>query len=215
MGARGRERARGAPLRIPERHRRRRGGVLARRALRRLACGQPTYWDLWLLRLSGGGSDTRDTRERTATPLLQTSFDELAPRVSPTGRWLAYVSNETGQFEVYVRAFPGPGGRVQVSSDGGTEPAWAPDGRRLYYRSGGRFLAATLATAPALAVTRRDTLFEDRSAADIYHAEYDVLPDGKHFVVLRPAAESPEIVVVLNWLTELRARMNASGERSR
>ena len=65
--------------------------------------------------------------------------------------------------------------------------------------------AYALTTSSALAVARRDWLFEDHSAADVYHQQYDVLPDGKRFVVLRPAEESPEVVVVLNWLTELRA----------
>jgi Tol biopolymer transport system component len=171
--------------------------------------------DLWLLRLGGGGGGTR---ARKAAPLLQTGFDELTPRVSPSGRWLAYVSNETGQFEVYVRAFPGPGGRVQVSSGGGSEPVWAPNGR-LIYRSGGRFMAATLAMVPSrpadLTVARREMLFEDRASAnDPYHQQYDVLPNG-WLAVLRPAAEEPEIVLVLNWLTELRARMAAGSERSR
>jgi Tol biopolymer transport system component len=175
--------------------------------------------DLWLLPLDGaaGGAGRR------AVPLLRSPFNEAMPRVSPDGRWLAYISNESGRYEVYVRPFPGPGGRVQVSDGGGTEPVWAPDGRRLFYRTGDRFVAATLTSAPAagapaagapsLTVAGRRALFEGRyqSVVSVVAApSYDVSPDGTRFAVLRPATENREVVVVLDWLAEVRARVAAA-----
>ncbi len=69
-------------------------------------------------------------------PFLQAAFNENAPRFSPDGHWLAYASDETGHFEVYVQPYPGPGGKLQISADGGMEPMWNPNGRELFYRSG-------------------------------------------------------------------------------
>ena len=86
---------------------------------------------------------------------------------------------------------------------------WSTDGRRLFYRSGGHFLAATIASSPSLGVVSREELFDDRYKTGLFRSRYDVLPDGKRFVVLRPAVESHEVVVVLNWLTELRSRLQA------
>ena len=80
-------------------------------------------------------------------------------RLSHDGRWLAYISEETGRPEVYVQPFPGPGGRYQVSSGGGVEPIWSPIQNEIFYRGGAWLIAATLRTAPELSVVRRDTLF--------------------------------------------------------
>src|SRR5204863_5716720 len=75
-----------------------------------------TNWDLWMLPLQG---------ERKPQPFLQTPFNERAPRLSPDGRWLAYTSDESGRYEVYVRPFPGPGGKWQITSDAGVEASWS------------------------------------------------------------------------------------------
>jgi Tol biopolymer transport system component/predicted Ser/Thr protein kinase len=85
-----------------------------------------TGYDIWVLRMS----------DRKAQPFLRTPFTEGAPRFSPDGRWLAYVSDESGRFEIYVQPYPGPGGKWQISTEGGTEPMWNPNGRELFYRSG-------------------------------------------------------------------------------
>jgi hypothetical protein len=164
--------------------------------------------DIVLLRLTGDSS-------ATTLPLVNTSANEIQPRVSPDGRWLAYVSDETGQLEVYVRPFPGAGGRIQISSGGGSEPAWSVDGKRLFYRAGGRFMAATLAVAPTLDVVSRIEMFEDRYKSGLFRSRFDVHPDGKHFVVLQPAAQSQEVVVVLDWATELRSRLAGNPSASR
>jgi dipeptidyl aminopeptidase/acylaminoacyl peptidase len=159
--------------------------------------------DILLLPLKG------DSAARATVPLVASPANELQPRVSPDGHWLAYVSDESGAVEVYLRPFPGPGGRVQVSSGGGTEPVWSVDGKRLFYRDGSRFVAASLTTSPGIAVAGRQELFEDRYKTGLFRARYDVHPDGKRFVVLRPPAESEQIIVTLNWLADLRARLSA------
>ena len=130
------------------------------------------------------------------------------PSLSADSRWLAYISDETGATEVYVRPFPGPGARYLVSAGGGTEPRWAPDGRRLFYRNGRKMLAARVSTAPAFSVTGRDELFEGNYATNTTHQNYDVTRDGQAFLMLQRDAE-PDVVIVLNWLTELRARLRA------
>ena len=78
-----------------------------------------TGYDIWVLRLS----------DRKAQPFLRTPFNESVPRFSPDGHWLAYISDESGRYEVYVQPYPGPGSKWQISTEGGTEPVWNPNGR--------------------------------------------------------------------------------------
>jgi len=158
-----------------------------------------TQRDIWQLPIAGG----------TARPVLATAFDERTPRVSPDGHWIAYSSDEGGGtgHEVYVRAFPGPGPRVQISQGGGIEPVWSADGRRVFYRDGERMRVALLSAGPALAVTGRDSLFSDIYVSDGLHPDYDVAKDGS-FVLLEPVG-SMGIVVTVNWATELIERLGA------
>jgi eukaryotic-like serine/threonine-protein kinase len=139
---------------------------------------------------------------------------ETMPRISPDGRWVAFTTNESGRDEIVVQPFPGPGGRVQVSSGGGSEPVWSRDGRRLFFRGEGQVMAATVQTGPGFRVTARDTLFTDSYAfATNPHANFDVMPDGARFIFLEPASEG-SMVVVANWRAVLRERMaeRAKGE---
>jgi serine/threonine-protein kinase len=156
-----------------------------------------TGQDIWYVRLHG---------DRTPHPIATSSFNESHPRVSPDGRWVAYTSNESGRSQVYVRPFPGPGARVQVSTAGGIEPIWSPDGRRLYYRSGRALVAVTVTTAPSFGVASRQVLFEGDFVSTGPHPSYDVSPDGTQFLMLKPTGDEPQIVVVHDWLAELRAR---------
>jgi serine/threonine-protein kinase len=97
--------------------------------------------------------------DKTPRPLLVTEFDELTPRLSPgDGKWLAYVSNESGRHEVYVRPFSSSGGRVVISTGGGQEPVWSRDGRRIFYRSPNAIIAATVSLSGNPEVVSRDTL---------------------------------------------------------
>ena len=119
-----------------------------------------TGWDIWVLRHRG---------DRKAQPFLRTPFNEGAPRFSPDGRWLAYISDESGRYEIYVQPYPGPGGKWQISTEGGTEPVWNPNGRELFYRSGDKMMAVDIATQPSFAAGKPRMLFEGPYVADSDH----------------------------------------------
>jgi serine/threonine-protein kinase len=160
--------------------------------------------DIWYRRLAG---------DTAAKGIATTRFDELAPRVSPNGQWIAYSSNESGSPQVVVRPFPGPGAQVTVSVGGGATPVWSRDGRRVFYFTGTKLVAASVATSPAFSVIAREVLFDGNYFQAAGHAGYDVAPDGKSFLMLRPVSgSSEEIVVIHNWVTELRARGKSAGQ---
>ena len=150
-----------------------------------------------------------DTTEKV---LAATAVPESQARVSPDGRWVAYWAGVSGPGEVFVQPFPGPGGRVQVSSAGGSEPVWSRDGRRVFYRdSRSIIVAADVTTSPQFAVTGRTDLFPDAyMVAPGWHANYDVSPDGRRFLMVK-AATVPQLQVVTGWLPELRERMRNVG----
>ncbi len=153
------------------------------------------------------------TGDTTQRPIAASDFVEAQPRVSPDGKWVAYATDASGKSEVVVQPFPGPGGRVQVSVGGGSEPVWAPDGRRIFYRDGRHLVAASVSTTPAFAVTGRTDLFaDDYMFAQAPHANYDVSADGTRFLMIR-SAQRPELLVAYGWLTELNARLNGAGAR--
>jgi serine/threonine-protein kinase len=141
--------------------------------------------------------------------LLVTPFNEGWPALSPNGKWLAYTSDESGQNEVYVRPYPGPGAKVLVSQNGGREPVWSRDGRELYYvgfeQQNSQLVALKVATDPEFRVLSRQALFDasEYEPADP-HANYDVGPDGR-FVMVHQGRLS-EMVLVLNWTEEVRRR---------
>jgi eukaryotic-like serine/threonine-protein kinase len=139
-------------------------------------------------------------------PFLASEFDEFSPALSPDDRWLVYVSNESGRDQVYVRPFPGPGGRWQISTEGGTEPAWARNGRSIYYRTSTDLMQVDVQTVPSFAVGARRRLFSTAAyASDRVARRYDIAPDGR-FIFLREVAGPRELVVVLNWFEELKRR---------
>jgi serine/threonine-protein kinase len=124
---------------------------------------------------------------------------ETMPRLSPDGRMIAFITDESGQNEVVVQPFPGPGGRLQISAGGGSEPVWSRDGKRLFYRGDGHLIAATLATTPSLGIAARDTvLTDDYQFAANPHANYDVSADGAHFVFLKPVSAG-NMIVATHW----------------
>ena len=131
-------------------------------------------------------------------------FDERSPTLSTDDRWLAYVSNETGRDEIYVRPFPGGGGRWQVSVSGGTEPRWRRDDQELFYRSADTLIAVQVRTRPGFAVGKRTTLFTGNYVTSTRHATYDVHPDGQHFLfVTGDRTEATDLILVQNLLSSL------------
>jgi len=145
-------------------------------------------------------SDPND--ESTMHALLDGDNDELSPAVSPDGRWLAYVSDQANRDEVYVTRFPNPSGIVQVSAAGGANPTWSPDGREIFYFQDRKFIAVTAAFDPEFRVESRTTLFEGDFVQYRWQRQYDVHPDGKHFVMIEDPPGG-HIEVILNWFTEL------------
>ena len=128
-------------------------------------------------------------------------------RVSPDGKWLVYVTDESGSNEVFVQPFPGPGARVQVSSRGGDEPLWSPNGSKLFYRDDQNVMAVTYNTTSGFQVTGRQPLFPDVFVKrSLPHANYDVTRDGSSFLFLQSTAKS-DAIVVYNWIAEVRARL--------
>jgi dipeptidyl aminopeptidase/acylaminoacyl peptidase len=164
----------------------------------------------------GGPDDPTDIFARglagdtSFTPVVATASSEVAPRLSPDGRWLAYASDESGVFQVYAVPFPGPGPRVQVSSAGGGQPVWSADGGRLFYVTEDAIVAALIENdgrGAGLSVTGREQLFRGDflggPAGPV--ATFDVHPDGRRFVVTRaPGSASTEIILWMDWLAELK-----------
>jgi eukaryotic-like serine/threonine-protein kinase len=170
----------------------------------------------WLIVRSAPGSRyPRDiiivpySGERTVTPLVTGPYTESQPRVSPGGKWIAYQSNETGRFEVYVRPFPGRGGRVQVSDNVGTEPIWGRDGRKLYYRNAtGDVTEVEVSTGAAFSIGTRKVVLSGDFLADASHANWDVSPSGR-FLMLKRAGAEAQTIIIHNWARELREKTTA------
>jgi serine/threonine-protein kinase len=172
----------------------------------RLIVGEnaPTGRELRVLRLAGGSGQTE--------PLAQTTMHADNGELSPDGRWLAYQSNESGQNQIYVRPFPNvDAGRWQISTSGGTRPAWARNGRELFYLDTVNAMTAVpvQATSTFNAGTPKK-LFDGRDfAATAAVRDYDVSLDGQRFLMIKDPTSTPSMVVVVNWSEELKARVPA------
>ncbi len=145
--------------------------------------------------------------EDQTSPLLETTFEESYPELSPDGRWLAYVSDESGSEEIYVRPFPDiNGGRWQVSTGGGTQPLWARNGQELFYRDGEAVMAVPLQTEPSFRAGNPEVMFEGEYLSAQGGPNYDVSLDGERFLMIKPVVNesfAPQIIIVENWFTEL------------
>jgi serine/threonine-protein kinase len=155
--------------------------------------------DVWLL--------TLDSNLKSA-PILKTSFREANAHQSPDGRWLAYVSDESGINEIYVRPQGTTNGKWKISADGGTEPVWSRDSRELFYRAGDKMMAATISTGPAFSASVPKVIFTGQyqfSGTGV--SGYDVSLDGRRFLMVQQteaAQPAKQIDIVLNWIEQLR-----------
>jgi serine/threonine-protein kinase len=171
--------------------------------------------DLFTVRLQGS--------EGKVEPLVQSSASEFDGEISPDGRWLAYHSNESGEFQVYVRPYPKvDAGRVPISRSGGTRPAWARSGRELFYLDENGLLTsvsvqtngeAFAAGAPTKILSTR--YYAGSTILGLDLRAYDVAPDGQRFLMIKDAASADQkstetpasMIVVLHWFEELKARL--------
>ncbi|MEJ2204462.1 MAG: protein kinase [Gemmatimonadota bacterium] len=136
-----------------------------------------------------------------AYPLLATPAEESNGQLSPNGEWLVYQSDESGTTEVYVTAFPDPGGRWAVSSEGGYAPVWRGD--EIFYRRFDGLYVATVAPGERPPVQQRRRLFDDTRFRGV-GATFDVTPDGQQLLMVETLEQAAEMVVTLNWFEELR-----------
>jgi hypothetical protein len=173
-----------------------------RELLGTIANGRPT---VWARSLPEAASQFRWFLDRRMV--------ETDPQVSADGRWVAYASNRSGRQEIYVVPYPRPGGTWQVSTDGGTMPRWADNGRELFYRNGDRMMAVDVDTASTTFRSGMPRLLFEKA----YEADYDVTRDGARFLMVKPGgdrvsvrgrADAPlELHLVVNWTEELRQRL--------
>jgi serine/threonine-protein kinase len=164
--------------------------------------------DAWVLPLDGNKGPQR---------VAQTQFGEGSTKFSPDGRWVAYSSDESGEPEIYVQAFPGPGLKLQISNGGGTDPVWRRSGGELYYRAENKMMVVSVVTAPTFKASAPRQLWEGRYSEGtgascgmpgVSSSNYDVSADGQRFLMVRDedqTASSTKIVVVLNWVEQLKA----------
>lgn len=157
-----------------------------------------TGWDLWMVSESGD-----------ARPLLATRANESVPTFSPDGKWIAYVSDESGRRDVYVRPFPAFDRKWAISTEGGAEPIWRGDGKELFYRIGDTVMAVQIETSAGFKPSTPQVLFRgeyQEANTQTGDAHFGAAPDGQRFLMVKPQRTASQIVVVLNWLEELKAR---------
>ena len=154
-----------------------------------------TRSDVWVMSLSG---------ERQPRPFANSRFQEQGGTISPDGRWIAYASDESGRLEIIMAAFPGPGPRTQVSTDGGDMPLFSADGRQLYFRLRDQILAVDVARGARLQTGRPRVAFDIPDAEETQALPFPVTSTGDAIYYARAVRENHSATVILNWFTELR-----------
>jgi len=147
---------------------------------------------------------------------LTAEWNEGNPDISPDGRWIAYQSDESGEPRVYVHSFPVVTGQRSVSPGLGTDPVWAPDGQKIYYRNGSEFMSVAVTTEPAFTVSAPELLFDGpgytRVQSQGWVRNWDLHPDGSRFIMVSAQGGGagdvlPAVHLVVNWFEELKRRM--------
>ncbi len=171
----------------------------------------------WLLiRTAPGGKNSADIlrvkltgTDRTPVPVVVSPALEQMPRLSPDGKWLAYQSNESGRFEVYVQPYPSGGRPAKASEGGGNEPMWGRSGRALYYRTPDGIMSVAVTTGTAFSIGERKLVLPGTYTTDPSHQNYDISLDGSQFLVLKQADADAKPLLVHNWGQELREKLAA------
>jgi serine/threonine-protein kinase len=169
--------------------------------------GQWFNFDIWVLSIA----------DRKARAVIHTAANEMTPEFSPDGRWLAYVSSESGRTEVYVQPYPGPGERLLISTNGGEQPAWSRSGRELFYVQGGAatqrdgvptLMSVKVTTAPAFRAGTPEVVFVSSDLRIPWGRSYDVAPDGRFLLTLKNEATTnpppAQMIFVQHWFEELK-----------
>ena len=159
-----------------------------------------TNWNIWAMPLAG---------DRTPKAILRSQFSETDARISPDVRWLAYVSDESGRWEVYAQPFLSPGGKWQISSNGGAQPQWSHDGKELFYvASDQTLMAVPVHAGESLDPGAPKPLFQLLTPNDAISSSYDVAPDDQRFLVSTRVGEevSAPLTVVINWTATLKTK---------
>jgi serine/threonine-protein kinase len=155
-----------------------------------------------------------DVSSGSVTPFLSSKFDETNPQISPDGRWVAYISNESGRSEIYVRPFPGPGLKLQISNEGGSEPLWARNGKRLFYRRQGQLWVVDVQTDGVFATSKPRLLFDKPEyLTSSPYRTYDLSLDSQRFLMVKGEQRKPapvtEMILIQNWFEELKRLLPA------
>jgi len=158
-----------------------------------------SWWDIYLFHANS----------RLVKPFLNSQLNEMCPQFSPDGRWLAYVSNETGRAEVYVQPFPGPGGKVAVSTEGGSDPLWTRNQKQLFFTRGNQVWVVDIHSGAVFSAGKSRLLFE--LSGNYFGGplrSFDVSLDGRRFLMVKRASASSqpvtEMILVQNWFEELK-----------
>jgi len=165
-------------------------------------------------------SDGAGLRAGKPEVFVQTPFDERHPTFSPDGRWLAYDSNESGGYQVYVRAFPDKGGKWQISNGGGMYPIWSRNGHELFFRTeDSQIMVTSYSMKDDSFVADKPRVWTEKRIANIgLNATYDLAPDGKRIAALMPV-DTPEgqkaqnhVIFLENFFDEVRRRTATQGK---
>ena len=156
--------------------------------------------NIWYLRPKEGAGAYEEV------PFVNRAFDELAPDLSPNGRFLAYESDDSGRHEVYVQPFPEGGSRRPVSTKGGRQPRWRGDGKELFYGEGDTLVAVSVTTTPTFSVGAATPLFEAKDVFVTRGQQYDVSADGQRFGMVETLEQPSSLRIVQNWYEEFQDR---------